>query len=281
VTQPKVPEAPGGVQPIKATGRRSLVLAFRLTLLVVAAAALVAAIVVGSRDPKTPSRAHYLCPMHAEVTSAARGTCPICGMDLEPMSEGPIPVAARGSTYETYDTVRRRAYGPDTPAPAWVLDDGTVVAILYTDELASRTPDERATFSPSSDDSPIAVHRTAEAPEPWDRSTLRVRFHSDALAPAPRPGEVGWLRRAMRTPEPPVIPFGAVLEDSGGSYVLAMSTDGRTVARRSVELGRVFGGVAAVLSGLRPSERVLITNAFFLDAERRLRRESAIAVTPR
>jgi hypothetical protein len=38
-----------------------------------------------------------------------------------------------------------------------------------------------------------------------------------------------------------------------------------------VEIGKVFYGLAVVLSGLRYQERVAIRGAFFLDAERRLR----------
>jgi hypothetical protein len=53
------------------------------------------------------------------------------------------------------------------------------------------------------------------------------------------------------------------------------------LTKRPVQIGRVFGGVAAVLSGLRSSERVLIRSAFFLDAERRLRQKTALEVTPR
>jgi Cu+-exporting ATPase len=31
-----------------------------------------------------PEKATYLCPMHAEVVRGAPGSCPICGMALEP-----------------------------------------------------------------------------------------------------------------------------------------------------------------------------------------------------
>jgi multidrug efflux pump subunit AcrA (membrane-fusion protein) len=168
------------------------------------------------------------------------------------------------------------------PAPAWVEDDGTVTAMLYTDELAFQTPEERAVFAPfTAPASAIFVRATADAPEPWDRSTRRVHFRADATSPPLRPRDVGWLRRVTRSPEPPVIPDSAILEDADGPYVLVLSNDGRQVSKRAVEIGRVFGGVAAVLSGLGPSERALITGAFFLDAERRLRREATIEVTPR
>ena len=43
------------------------------------------------------------------------------------------------------------------------------------------------------------------------------------------------------------------------------------LAKRPVELGRVFNGVAVVMSGLRVGEPVVVADTFFLDAERRLR----------
>jgi hypothetical protein len=259
--------------------------ALRVLLLVLAACAVCAAVILGrGRERGGNPGVRYVCPMHAQVTSPKPGTCPICQMDLErvePSGAGPLAGAVKPSSYQTYDIARRRAYGPDMPAPAWVEDDGAVAAILYTDELVARAPDERAVFSSSATPgSVVAVTATTEAPQPWDRSTRRVRFHADGASPALRPRDVGWLRRAQRSPEPPVIPVAAILEGAGGPYVLVVSADGQMLTRRAVEIGRVFGGVAAVLSGLGPSERVLTGSAFFVDAERRLRQETTIEVSP-
>ena len=52
--------------------------------------------------------------------------------------------------------------------------------------------------------------------------------------------------------------------------MLVASADGRTFSRRPVEIGKVFGGAAVVLSGLRDDEPIVVANTFFLDAERRL-----------
>jgi hypothetical protein len=41
--------------------------------------------------------------------------------------------------------------------------------------------------------------------------------------------------------------------------------------RRPVRVGRGFFGVSAILSGLAAGESVVVSNAFFLDAEQRLR----------
>jgi multidrug efflux pump subunit AcrA (membrane-fusion protein) len=265
---------------------KSLVLAFRIFLLAVAVIAVAAAVLMGrGADRRGDSRVRYVCPMHAEVTSTAPGACPICGMDLERIKadvSGPVTATVKASTYQTYDTPRRRAYGPDMPAPAWVEGDGAVAAVLYTDELAFRAPEEAATFSPASaPDSKIDVRATADAPEPWDAATRLVRFRPADPTAALRPRDVGWLKRALRSPEPPVVPYSAILESADGPYVLVLSPDGQMLSKRRVEIGRVFGGVAAVLSGLRPTERVLTGSAFFLDAERRLRQKTTIEVAQR
>jgi hypothetical protein len=47
--------------------------------------------------------------------------------------------------------------------------------------------------------------------------------------------------------------------------------DGGMFNRRPVRVGRGFFGVSAIVSGLAAGERVVVSNAFFLDAERRLR----------
>jgi hypothetical protein len=263
---------------------RSVILVFRILLLVLAAGALAAAGILGSAmDRSAGLRPQYVCPMHPEVTSAERGVCPICRMELERINTGDaISAAIKGSTYQAYDTVRSRGYGPDVRAPAWVEEDGVVTAVLYTDELAPRGLEQRGVFFPSSAPGEgVEVRSTAEAAEPWDGSTSHLHFRIDSSARPVQPGEVGWLKLAVRQREAPVIPYSAVLEDSDGPYVLVASADGHMLTKRSVEIGRVFGGMAAVLSGLKSSERVLFRSAFFLDAERRLRRGSSIEVAPR
>ena len=128
----------------------------------------------------------------------------------------------------------------------------------------------------------MEVDPLSEPPSPWDRSTSRVRFRvvPHPKAPPPPPGEVGWVRLAPSKLQLQVVPYSAVLEAADGPYVLVASADGRTLTKRSVEIGRVLGGVAVVLSGLRNQERILVRSAFFVDAERRLHREAAIELAP-
>lgn len=44
-----------------------------------------------SAHSKKPTRYHYICPMHEDVTSKKRGTCPKCKMKLvrKPIKEEP------------------------------------------------------------------------------------------------------------------------------------------------------------------------------------------------
>jgi hypothetical protein len=219
--------------------------------------------------------------MHPDVTAAEPGICPICRMELEHVAPvGGAPPTIGRSTFQTYDFVRRRGFGPDVHAPAWVEQDGTVIAVLYEDERMAIAPDTRGVFSPSAapNDS-VEVRPALEPAEPWDRSTSRVRF--EVVAPERRPPKnaIGWVRLAAKR-EIQVVPSSAVLEGAEGPYVLVPSPNGRSLTKRPIDVGRVFGGIAVVLSGLRLQERVLVRGAFFLDAERRLHREAALELAP-
>jgi multidrug efflux pump subunit AcrA (membrane-fusion protein) len=88
------------------------------------------------------------------------------------------------------------------------------------------------------------------------------------------------VRLAARRLEVLVIPSSAILEAAEGPYVLVAATNGRTLTKRPIEIGRVLGGSAVVLSGLRLQERILVRSAFFVDAERRLRREAFVELNP-
>jgi hypothetical protein len=265
-----------------------VLLAGRLLLLIFAAAAAAAAFLVARRDDRTTTgpEGRWVCPMHPEVTSAGPGACPICRMDLErvdtlehpPSPAGASPRERRDQTW--FDTVRKHFFTTDVRAPAWVDGDGSVAAILYRDEVLTVAPDEQGVFAPSAPDGVAAeVHLAGEPPAPWDRSTVRVRFQANPNPGRPlRPGEVGWVRLAAKRREVPSVPSYSVLDSADGPYVLVASADGHRVSKRAIEIGRVFGGMTTVVSGLRPRERVVVSAAFFLDAERRLQHAAEIEV---
>jgi hypothetical protein len=265
-----------------------LILLGRILLLLIAAGAVVAAFVVTRREDRAAGEpgGRYVCPMHPEVTSSVPGDkCPICRMDLELMSAADANANAPSAAFsplnaQYFDIPRKRAFAHDVRAPAWVEAAGGVAAILYDDELATLGWEERVAFTAS--DMPherVPIHLEPGPPTPWDRSTSRVSFRVDGAAPrALRPGEVGWVRLSGKRRELLAIPSSALLEAAEGPYVLVGSPDGWMLSKRPVEVGRVFGGMAFILSGLRPQDRVLLRNAFFHDAERRLHQSSAITM---
>jgi hypothetical protein len=266
-----------------------LLLAGRLLLLIFAATAAAAAFLVARRDDRAASEpgGRWVCPMHPDVTSAGPGACPICRMDLERIdtldrAPSPPPAGARSRNQTWFDIVRKHFFTTDVRAPAWVEADGSVAAILYRDEVPTIAPDEQGVFAPSAlDDVAAEVHLSGEPLAPWDRSTVRVRFQANPNPGRPlRPGEIGWVRLAAKRREVATVPWYAVLDSAEGPYVLVASADGRRVSKRPIEIGRVFGGLATVVSGLQPRERVVVSTAFFLDAERRLQRASEIEVPP-
>src|SRR5713101_5595398 len=53
--------------------------------------------------PASAKQARYTCPMHPEIVQVGPGTCPICGMALEPMD-----VFAEVEADPEYDSMRRR-----------------------------------------------------------------------------------------------------------------------------------------------------------------------------
>lgn len=67
-----------------------------------------------------PAGAKWTCPMHPEVVRDGPGSCPICGMALEPM----IPTADGGPNPELADMTRRLWIGAVLAAPVLGLEMG-------------------------------------------------------------------------------------------------------------------------------------------------------------
>ena len=51
-----------------------------------------------------PKGTQYTCPMHPEIVRDKPGSCPICGMALEPMG---VPTGDEGPNPELVDFTRR------------------------------------------------------------------------------------------------------------------------------------------------------------------------------
>ena len=108
-----------------------------------------------------------------------------------------------------------------------------------------------------------------EPPEPWDGSTVRVRFHAAPGVALPANG-TGSVKFATRLRRDLVIREGAVLRSPEGPYVLVATDDRHTLTKRRVEIGSIIYGYASVISGLKEDEWVVAKHAFALDTARRL-----------
>jgi P-type Cu+ transporter len=71
-------------------------------------------------DAPPPEGTVYTCPMHPEVRQTEPGSCPICGMALEPV----MATADAGSSPELVDMTRRFWIGLVLTVPVFVLEMG-------------------------------------------------------------------------------------------------------------------------------------------------------------
>jgi Cu+-exporting ATPase len=86
-------------------------------------------------EPKSapaPKASIYTCPMHPEIRQEGPGTCPICGMALEPLSISAEPEA----NPELADMTRRFWIGLALTVPVLVLDMGGHIPALRLHGLA-------------------------------------------------------------------------------------------------------------------------------------------------
>jgi Cu+-exporting ATPase len=80
-----------------------------------------------SETPAVPAGTIYTCPMHPEIRQTGPGTCPICGMALEPEHAG----AETGPNEELIDMTRRFWIGLALAIPVFVLEMGGHLVDLH------------------------------------------------------------------------------------------------------------------------------------------------------
>jgi len=277
-----------------------LVVAARVLLLVLAAAAVVAAVLLVERDAPGGPRL-YTCPMHGEVRATRPGDCPICGMALAELDATSAAATAPRSTTAGVDAVALAALRPSTEAanllrfsvakarrnvfrgevyaPAISEADGTVVAQLYRDELASLEPEDRADFvAATAPGAPIplwrdgapAVAQSTNGANGAHVAMMQVRFRVAPGRPALAPDRAGWVKLGFKVRPALVVRSAAVVDSPDGPYVLVFSADQGTLTRRAVEIGKAADGMTAIGSGLGDKDFVVMANTFSLDAARRL-----------
>lgn len=79
----------------------------------------------GEPEPAPPGTL-YTCPMHPEIVQEGPGTCPICGMALEPMSPSAAP---SGPDPELVDFTRRLIVGAILTVPVMLLAMGPMLGL--------------------------------------------------------------------------------------------------------------------------------------------------------
>ncbi|MDO8278394.1 MAG: heavy metal translocating P-type ATPase [Burkholderiaceae bacterium] len=79
------------------------------------------------RKKVAPANVQYTCPMHPEIIRDAPGSCPICGMALEPMLPSDEP------SHELTDFTRRMWVSAAAAVPLIVLTMGEFVALPVRD----------------------------------------------------------------------------------------------------------------------------------------------------
>ena len=264
------------------------IVATRLLLVAIAAGALVVA-VVARRVNNTPAAAaasaqpSFVCPMHPEVKSSSPGDCPICRMALEPIANvaqvetATEPAALQLATvsrelraFDAVSRVKRFDTSQEMRFAAWAESRDAGIALVYKDQAKLLVAGEEGQFaSLNGPGATSAVRVGSEPPEPWDGSTVRVRFRA-------APGVVlaanvtGSVKFATRLRHDLVIREGAVLRSPEGPYVLVATNDRHTLTKRRIEVGSIMYGYASVISGLKEDEWVVALHAFALDTARRL-----------
>jgi Cu+-exporting ATPase len=82
-----------------------------------------------------PEGTLYTCPMHPEIVQVGPGTCPICGMVLEPKG---VPAADAGPNPELADFTRRAKIGAALALPLLIVAMGPDLGLPIYSWISAR-----------------------------------------------------------------------------------------------------------------------------------------------
>ena len=82
-----------------------------------------------------PAGTQYTCPMHPEIVRDKPGSCPLCGMALEPMG---VPTGDEGPNPELVDFTRRFWVSAALSLPLLLITMGPMVGLPFRDWLGER-----------------------------------------------------------------------------------------------------------------------------------------------
>ncbi len=88
----------------------------------------------GKVEKKTASGALYTCPMHPEIVQEGPGSCPICGMALEPMSG-----VSDEPNHELVDFTRRLWVSAGAAIPLLILTMGPMLGLPFRQWIGEQT----------------------------------------------------------------------------------------------------------------------------------------------
>jgi multidrug efflux pump subunit AcrA (membrane-fusion protein) len=212
--------------------------------------------------------------MHPQVETATEGECPICHMALQSLTVAVPAPPAVGSAQRAIptDVPERTVVSRTLVAPAWSDAEGSAFALFRRDELDGLPRDASGSFASTARPAvALQARRTSQAPTPRDGSTSWVSFRLQGADGSLRVGQVGWLTVEAPPHDVLLVPSSAVRASPEGSYVLVVSSDGRSYERRPVETGGTHAGKTVILAGLAEGTRFVKEHTFFLDAEQELR----------
>jgi cobalt-zinc-cadmium efflux system membrane fusion protein len=106
------------------------------------------------------------------------------------------------------------------------------------------------------------VARIADTLDPKSR-TIKVMIELDNSRGRFKPEMFGRIRHVEAVRETPALPVGAIIQDGGKNIIYIEQSRGRFEAREVVT-GHRSGGLAAIVSGARPGERVVVDGAMLL-----------------
>ncbi|PSJ58466.1 copper-translocating P-type ATPase [Mesorhizobium ephedrae] len=86
-------------------------------------------------EPPAPKGTKYTCPMHPEIVRDGPGSCPLCGMALEPMG---VPTGEEGPNPELVDFTRRFWVSAALSVPLLVITMGPMLGLPVRDWLGER-----------------------------------------------------------------------------------------------------------------------------------------------
>ncbi len=147
----------------------------------------------------------------------------------------------------------------------WILAD------VYADDAQHLSPGVRAQVSLPNQRTTLSA-RVSEVLPQFDAATrtLKVRLESVNPGYVLRPDMFVDAELPITLPSTIAVPVDAVLDSGLKKTVFVDSGDG-LFEPRSVETGRRFNDRVEIVNGLRPGEQIVVSAAFLIDSESRMR----------